>query len=177
MSIEKQEAAYREYIKEHVLNVNNAYECIKDGLAIHLCCDEDLLERNIRKHDASKYSKEEFTAYRMKFYPDNNPEEASYTADAKNKAFEKAWKHHYTVNPHHPEYWIVNGKPIKMVTYAIAEMYCDWAAMSFKFNNIPSKWYADKMKRDPFNFHPSTKLIVEKNLWLADRAVELMKNK
>ena len=174
MSVQEKEKEYNEYIREHVLNVTNAYICIKDGLLLHLMCDEDLLARNIAKHDASKYSKEEYNAYRMKFFPDNNPEELSYPKRIKDAAFEKAWKHHYTVNAHHPEYWIANDKPIPMLPYSIAEMFCDWAAMSYKFNTVPSKWYEDKMKRDPFKFHPATKLIVEKNIWLADKAVEMM---
>ena len=94
----------------------------------------------VRTHDISKYSENEFEAYRKNFYPVNEKEKEENLQD-----FEKAWKHHYENNMHHWNWWAkndINGMPLIF----IVEMCCDWIAMSMQF---PTKnaleWYNDQV--------------------------------
>lgn len=127
------EQEYDSYVKKHINNVkkafNNRLYAIKNALQL---TDEEVeeLRNRILKHDESKYSKEEFEPYRKWFYPE--------TEDEKNKdEFDKAFKHHYTVNDHHPEYW--NGHDMTKV--AIAELICDWESMSINFGGNPLEYF------------------------------------
>ena len=76
--------------------------------------------------------------------------------------YQECWKHHYTVNAHHPEHWLdhENNTCTDMTLEAIVEMICDWEAMSLKFGTSTLKWYetADDEKRC---FSVKTKEIVE----------------
>lgn len=68
------------------------------------------------KHDLSKLSPKEFSAYNNHFYGD------------KTKSLSKAYLHHQNHNDHHWEYWIdrTTNKPIPMEYEAILEMVSDW---------------------------------------------------
>ena len=64
------------------------------------------IRSDIMSHDDSKWSDEEFEAYRRKFYPTAN--ETNVSDDTKalyDSEFAEAWKHHFTNNYHHPLYW------------------------------------------------------------------------
>ena len=76
---------------------------IKDGDTILLNLGisksrEDLLFR-VKAHDVSKYGDDEFEAYRNYFYPKEGEKKDR-------KAFDIAWKHHYTHNSHHWEFYL-----------------------------------------------------------------------
>ena len=103
------------------------------------------------------YEIEEFDAYRKNYYPVNEEEKELNKED-----FEKAWKHHYENNPHHPEYWIKDGVPTDMEIEYIVEMACDWIAMSIKLNNRAIDWYTDN--KDNIKLHDETRKFVEKAL-------------
>lgn len=164
---------YEDYIITHKANVFNAYK--------HLLVDEDYtkrlpeeididewnealenLEPEIKAHDDSKYSDEEFEPYRRHFDKTEmeamrdreNPEQAKYVEEE----YEKAWAHHFLMNPHHPEFWnhtdMVNGQLIPSLTprkdgprdmdlLNILHMICDWSGMSLKFRQkySPVSWY------------------------------------
>ena len=144
---------YMAYINAHVENVKRAYNEIKSkcmmiewiAFAITFI---DTTSR-INEHDLSKYSDEEFEPYRMKFYPCN--EEESAMAES---AFEDAWKHHYTVNDHHWEYWLDENKnPRDMSDESIIEMCSDWQGMSYKFGGNAKEWFS---KQTDIILSPST---------------------
>ena len=94
---------------------------------------------NIMHHDDSKYSNDEFGPYRHWFYPIEGEE--------KNKlAYDKAWLHHLHNNPHHWQYWVnINDdgskEAIEMDEIYLAELFCDWVGMSYKFHNNPNDFY------------------------------------
>lgn len=139
-SIEKKNNEYIQYIKEHIENVNRAFnEVVPKWKEKGMISDleiEDLKER-VSNHDKSKWSEEEFSAYRAYFYSVNEEEKTL----SKN-AFEEAWKHHYTVNDHHPEYWNLNP----MSKLAILEMILDWQGMRYKFGGGTAKNYYENNK-------------------------------
>ena len=115
---------------------------------------EELIGR-IDVHDYSKYSIDEFPAYRNYFYPADG--EATNDMD-----FANAWTHHYQVNDHHPEHWVLNNVPMEMPKVVIAEMILDWEAMSRNFGGNPRKWYNESSKSIVLN--PKTAAIVKRAL-------------
>lgn len=139
-------------------------------------------------HDESKYEDEEFYGYRNKYYM-TDKEQKKYDNDRAyskevDENYEKAWEHHYKNNQHHPDYWLwvdydptgndstVKGRyihretprseAIEMPLYAVLEMLCDWEAMSMKFNNKLSDWYANNADDEKKKLNPNTKDLVDK---------------
>ena len=160
---------YEAYIIKHIKQVQLAFTLLKSDLRLILT-DTQLytLQNNIEDHDESKFSAEEFEPYRQWFFP--NP------GEKKNKEmFDKAWEHHYMVNDHHPEHWVKDGIAYPMSILATAEMFCDWLAMSIKFNTVPSDWYWKHEKNEPFNFNSDTRKLVETFLPRLDAAYKMYK--
>ena len=147
----KKEKEYIHYIDEHKENVIKAakelYNCPK---LIDLFMDDELsflFWERIHNHDNSKYSKEEFDAYRKYYYPIDEEEKNSSKDE-----YEKAWIHHYLVNPHHWNFWEgIDGEEANQIpNNYLVELICDWHAMSMKFGGTPLQYYEDnytKIKR------------------------------
>lgn len=140
--IKKQEYKYKKYIKEHRDNVFKAFLEMQKCPLIYQYCDEKLIEKlksRILIHDMSKYSKEEFDAYRKNFFPINNSEKENNKEN-----FEKAWQHHWQNNPHHWQYR-QNKKDFSKENdediLNVLENICDWLAMGYKFNDRPYQYY------------------------------------
>ena len=150
--IRSKEKEYERYIYEHINNVIKAVDELESiGIDSETCND---LRKAFKLHDKSKFSEEEFYAYRRYFHPIDKDEKA-HAKDA----FESAWVHHYKNNPHHPEYWIDSDGTIHdMPLRYIYEMICDWIAMGYKFNDKPYKYYGMR-KNKPIT--PETRRIVE----------------
>jgi hypothetical protein len=89
-------------------------------------------------HDWSKFSPTEIRGYGLKFF------KGSPLTDAEEELWQKAWKHHWSKNDHHPEYWQIqkmdalkNGTCEVMTPIAVAEMCADWLGASRAYNG---KW-------------------------------------
>lgn len=149
---------YKEYIKNHVDNVKKALDEIINKLSHEIieCLNTDTLIRNVLEHDQSKYSVEEFEAYRKKFYPIDDDEKNNFDEEE----FEIAWKHHYENNPHHPEFWKKEPMPIEYVI----EMVCDWEAMSYVFGGSAVEHYEKNKEHIRNKLHPDTVVLLEKVL-------------
>jgi hypothetical protein len=145
-------------------------ELLKYKLGMRTDIHSEMYNR-ILVHDKSKYIEPEFSAYRQWFYPDSN--------ETKNKdLFDSAWRHHYTFNDHHPEYYYIGDtKVVEMSVRAMCEMFCDWLAMSIKFNNLPSDWFIKRQNTDPFRFHPNTEAFISEYLPDVDQAYIKFKEK
>lgn len=124
---------YHDYINAHCSNIKEAYEWFKKKLpdVVNKC---ENLEHNIKLHDDSKFSDDEFDAYANYFYGE------SKNKNVKN-AFDNAWLHHIHNNPHHWEYWLLltdnkKIKPLDMPLDYIVEMICDWWTFGFKDGNL-----------------------------------------
>ena len=140
---------YGDYIREHRANVQKAYEMLKDYFSNWIVNEIGSrgLEACIRVHDVSKFYPTEFIAYRRHFFPIDEAEKEKEAANP--EAFQRACKHHYKFNPHHPEYWIdADGTKHNMDIASLCEMICDLWAMSFKFHNTPLQYI--KSKGDEF---------------------------
>ena len=143
--IKHYEEKYKEYINEHKLNVQKAWvrmknnsECLKlfEKYFIYPPTDMEVIENLIKHHDDSKYGKEEFDGYRMKYFPISKEEQ-----DSCKDILEKAWVHHYTNNLHHWNWWYLSGNLDAMSLVYVVEMICDWEAMGYKFGNNSLEWY------------------------------------
>lgn len=162
--MELKESQYRGYIERHISNVKRAFERYGVMMCVAINCDPFSVKPLIASHDISKYSAEEFTAYRKWFYPVNE--------DDKNKPmFELAWEHHYQNNDHHPEYWvefdksdgvtILKTKPMTKV--AIVHMICDWQSFMFDGKGSAYEYYYNVDRKEGL-LHKDTRILVEKVL-------------
>lgn len=118
----------------------------------------EILGYNFEDHDDTKFSEELNDAYVLidnSYRKDLEPP-VPYTEEMA----EASWKH-IKQERHHPEYWddtaIMRSKDVgrdkpdvgkivdatKMDTPAMAEMVCDWVAMSMELGSSPKEW-ADK---------------------------------
>lgn len=141
MILEESKREYVRYISDHRNNVKSAFNQMK------INC-EDILRRYqipiyklrilVEEHDISKYGKEEFEPYRQRFYPCDGE-----VYDE--KAFEEAWKHHYTNNKHHWNYWVDMSEDMPPIY--VAEMTLDWIAMSMYKGGDAIEWYEQNKKK------------------------------
>ena len=141
IEINKKTDEYLEYINEHRYNVQRAWDIIKTIDNPYIQNNIDEISENIKNHDASKYSGEEFEWYRKKYYPIND-EEANEVMDK----IQDVFKLHYSRNPHHWEFWLNEDGDLdnskhssdeidEDIMIAYIEMLCDWASFGFKKDN------------------------------------------
>ena len=134
-SIEEQKEAYTKYIEGHRENVRLAYNAMITrckSILLDEKIDLSQLETNVKNHDLSKYTEEEFGPYRKKFFPADG-EEVDKTE------FYRAVYHHYTCNKHHWNHWI--GQSKEMDPIYVVEMTLDWIAMGMQFGNTALEYY------------------------------------
>lgn len=156
----KNEELYIDYIETHRENVKAAYEkyflpLLDDEFELNSCSVNEFKKsiedatHNISVHDESKYSDIEFTPYRIRFYPTTNEKAAlenSDIAQEQAESFAIAWKHHYSNNPHHPNYWVneETGEIADMQLRYIVEMLCDWLS----FGDDIRVWYKNEAETE-----------------------------
>lgn len=149
---------YTNYIIEHITNVERVFGQLKDKLAsmdsdqipevirdVYSSDYWDTLVDNIKKHDESKFSSEEFSQYRAYFYPTSDEEKLLSETE-----FEKAWDHHKVNNTHHPEgrrsIFYPGKKDYLRLVIDIIENVCDWGAMSIHFKEQNYSGYYNENK-------------------------------
>lgn len=173
------EKEYLDYINEHISNVVKCYNSFfVPLLSINTIStkisDTDLknaitnLGTYINTHDASKFSDSEFDPYRQRYYPTTKEINADDTTkELIIENYERAWKHHYETNAHHPEHWFNHDTnvPVDMTLEAILEMICDWEAMSLKFGTNTLNWYETKAIDEKKCMTSNTKDIVDELLY------------
>ena len=158
----KKEKEYYNYIVKHIENVKEALNryfipLLDRNNICNTVSDDELfsaiecVSNRVDLHDSSKFLDDEFDSYRAKYYPTANESkgDAEYIALVNDK-YQDAWKHHYSNNPHHPEYWIdaKTNTPRDMSLDAIVEMICDWEACSTMFGTATPEWYKTKAVND-----------------------------
>jgi hypothetical protein len=144
----------RKYIEEHKDNVRQFAEWLRGQLPeLFENIDLDLFNEMIQEHDDSKFSEEEFEPYAQKWFGDGK----------KSLAYEEAWKHHWTNNEHHPEFWLGEDMPY----IYILEMLCDWGSFSIKsgdFRELSDFYYSKARDDEEKNLSENTKVIIEEIL-------------
>ena len=181
---------YMSYIDEHRNNVKLAFKKLFvdrniPWMKLNITKDKLIetlknLYNDIEEHDMSKYSDEEFDAYRERFYPTNEEKEkyrsdSTYSAEVDDN-FEKAWQHHYQNNNHHILFWATvdpDGniqEKRDMPFLCILHMICDWEAMSMKFNPnndlATIAWYINDADEEKSQMSGNTRKMVESLLEL-----------
>lgn len=141
---------YLDYLQEHIINVHKAWQIVqekcKDLSIVYDDFKYNSLDEEVRSHDLSKLSKEEFFAYRRKFFPtDIEVQQDEQELKEIEKDFDKAWRHHYENNDHHWEKWKTSSysHPYAHEIHC-AHMVIDWMAMGMKFGD--TREYYDKNK-------------------------------
>lgn len=168
--VEEKSAEYKKYILEHQKNVQDVWEKLNELEKGEICEDyHDLyhVDYLVKNHDASKYRPEEFNPYRCNFYPCEGEE-------SNEESYNQAWNHHQKTNPHHWQYWVLindggDVKVLKMQFCYLLEMLCDWSAMSVKFGDLPSEFYAKN--KNKIKLHTETRAMLERFLPKFDNAV------
>lgn len=179
IKIKKKENKYKKYLKKHQKNIKKAYyNEIANNPNIFLLIDKEILDKlykRILNHDKSKYSKEEFDAYRKNFFPINKKEKEENL-----KNFEKAVEHHYKNNPHHwqnrqykEKFDITNDEEI----VDVLENVLDWVSVGYEFKNTAKEYY-DKNKNNII-LNSKEKVYLEHIIYdiLLNKGAEKWKNK
>lgn len=165
--LDAKETEYTEYVNKHIKTVQAIWQYIQPFLTGKYWLEETFLgavDLAIKEHDKSKFSNDEFHAYRQWFYPTELELVDQYF---RHSEFMKAWNHHQNLNRHHWEYWVFicdcdKTTALEMPLGYILEMLCDWTAMSLKNGNKPSDWFFSN--RFKMKLHENT--VENINLWL-----------
>lgn len=125
---------YDEYLTNHIQSVLDSYEFLCDSGVFSRIPD---LTEQIKNHDKSKYSKEEYKAYDTYFNEFPGEDKPWWVVED----FNYAWCHHLHNNPHHWQYWVLIPDPkdeqtvLDMPEVYLHEMICDWLSFSMlKYN-------------------------------------------
>ena len=163
---------YKKYIEEHKERVKQYADWLKENLPeLFNNIDQDAFNEIIQEHDDSKFEEPEFEAYAQKFYgkQDINGKPLEYVP-----GFDEAWKHHWTHNEHHPEFWLGEDMPYIYVL----EMLCDWGSFSIASGDMKelSKYYYEQAKDDKEkDLSDNTKIIIEEILEKIDSVISTAK--
>ena len=128
----------------HIKNVCNVFLKIIEHIELEMKYFDDIYF-NICNHDKYKFSEEEMNPYTIFSWKMKNGEKLT---SSEQKEFDKAWKHHYTNETHHPERHGGDGVFSKV---ECVEIFCDLQAMSIEFNEgscrkfFENEW-TDKLK-------------------------------
>ncbi len=100
-------------------------------------------------HDLSKYEPNEYIPYIwMSWYYKEKENGWDYPNKDIKDAANSAWRHHESVNPHHPGF---HPNVEDMMSVDLAEMCCDLAAMSQEFGGDPKEYFDSNVKpKNPF---------------------------
>lgn len=117
-------------------------------------------------HDWTKFTKEEFGQYARKYYGGYYPKSLleaplGYTGRLNfevKQEYLAAWRHHYTKNDHHWQYWIGYDEPQEMSEIAIREMLADWFAASRSYTGswLLTDWLQVNLPK--INIHTNTRI-------------------
>lgn len=138
---------YLDYIERHYDNVQKAWKMINDKCAGFRFLYDDFVWHSInlevKSHDMSKLSEQEFTQYRQYFFPCKNEE--------KNKLlFEGAWENHKNNNDHHWQKWVKESQGFPYADMYLVMNIVDWVAMGFEFGNTAREYYENNKDKIDF---------------------------
>lgn len=135
----KKTREYLDYVEQHYNNVQKAWQILQDKCKDMRFIYDDFvfgcIDANIKRHDESKLSVEEFVQYRQFFYP--------VLGEKKNRTlFTSAWANHLNKNLHHWQSWTSQDfkDPYSAEIYLV-ENICDWMAMGFEKGDNAKEYY------------------------------------
>ena len=134
---------YLDYLEEHALNVQLAWEELKMKCQDMRFIWDDFIffsiDAEIKNHDMSKMSQYEFIQYRRVFFP------TELEAKSGKYSMYAAWEHHKKHNLHHWESWTKNislwgNNPYKWEIHCV-HMVVDWMAMAYKKGDTAEQYF------------------------------------
>jgi hypothetical protein len=146
------EKARREFFERTMWHIFLAQQCahrlIESGILASKS-DEAQLLMDVAIHDHSKFGEFEVEHYILWWHYLDDAERKSDTGfvAAAKENYERALRHHYHDNVHHPDHWTCDDDKStidRMSRVCTAEMVCDWAAVSLERGASLWRW-ADKM--------------------------------
>jgi len=141
------------FVKRTAIHIALVVHFAKKMVDLGLITPDEFKE--IKKHDGSKFSKIELEPYILLTDLHESKrlnETVDYVVNDKIKEeFKQARFHHMTTNKHNPLFWDKNfnigelgsGNIVDATTMdypSMAEMVCDWCALSQEFNKSPCIW-------------------------------------
>jgi len=164
----EKEREYKNYVMTHIADVEEAFHRLIEPLKhkYDKTVDDaiDLCGQYIPLHDLSKFSKQEFDAYRKHFYPTDQEKKSQTKEDPE---FDLAWELHHKNNLHHPIHWVTGDEKQDMSLNFIFEMLCDWSSVSKHFvtehgeDTSVVKWYDSKAAEEKQSFSDNTRKLVD----------------
>jgi len=131
---------YLDYFERHYDNVQKAWALINEKCAdkgFRFMYDDFVwatINAEVRMHDDSKLSKEEFTQYRNYWFPAEGE-------DKDKESFRAAWEHHKAHNEHHWQTWTEKYSTSPYADAYLVMNVIDWVAMGFEFNSTAKGYY------------------------------------
>jgi hypothetical protein len=129
---------YLNYVEEHYDNVQKAWKVVQEKCTDMAFISDDFIwyhiDQEVKNHDKSKLSHEEFIPYRQRFFADKGEQ-------IRNGAFDKAWTHHKKHNLHHWESWTGQNPNDHGQAIHCVHMVVDWMAMGYKFGDTAQAYY------------------------------------
>lgn len=138
---------------EHIQRVQSwvLYLITNHSIFLNLSIEDcRTLSNSVLKHDASKFSSEQFFAYVEFSWAMKNKEKLNSELQL---SFDKAWENHFKVENHHPEKH--NGTVMKMTKLEVIEVACDLQAMADEFGEGSCRKYFENVwvKKQSDNFY------------------------
>ncbi len=151
---------YDEYLRTHLENVRNALNWMYE----HNIYEEADISLLGLKHDASKFTAEEYPAYDWYFYGNDDK-----TQEEINKAFDYAWIHHIHNNQHHWQHWLLlnddgSSMALEMPARYVYEMIADWWSFSWKNDNLYEVFDFYESHRPKMILNANTAVLIEETL-------------
>jgi len=167
---------------------NNHIRLVKKAAAILVKEYAELAEllKNVELHDASKFVEPELSPYIELTWQKKHKSEVSKETE---EGITQATLHHIKNNPHHPEYWLEDktkanlsstnrDESIEVVDASnmpcidLAEMVCDWVAMSWELGtNTPRQWF-NKVKDVRWHFSERQEDLIDRMLKVFEKEIE-----
>ena len=130
---------YCDYIDRHLSNVEKSWSTLQEACkGMRFIYDDYVwgsIDEEVKRHDLSKFSAQEFIQYQQCFVP---------VEGAEKRKLGDAWEHHKSENDHHWQTWASReyGNPYAKEVHCV-HMVIDWMAMGLEFGNTAESYYRD----------------------------------
>ena len=140
----KKTREYLDYVERHYDNVQKAWEDVQEKCADIWPLSVDsmrfMIDSQIKTHDISKLSQEEFVPYRLVFYP-------TLAENTGPDDMKEAWEHHKRCNRHHWQTWARDYPVGELWGIDCIHMLVDWMAMAYEFGGSARSFYENNCHR------------------------------
>lgn len=137
---------YLDYLKEHYENVQKAWKEIQEKCIdmdiVSLTAYRNAIDEEVKIHDMSKLSEDEFVQYQEKHYP----ADFEKSKEGIRVKYMLAYTHHKVYNFHHYSYHYKTNKIKSTWKIHCVHMIIDWMAMGYRFGDTAYDFYQNAGK-------------------------------